>query len=42
MFDKENKSIFYALHVLRNGKVSLKKGFTNGKKVRVKELMSVR
>ena len=42
MFDKENKSIFYALHVLRNGKVSLKKGFTNGRKVIVKEIISLR
>ena len=42
MFDEENKSIFYALHVLRNGKVSLKKGFTNGRKVRVKEILSLR
>ena len=42
MFDEENKSIFYSLQVLRNGKVSLNKGFTNGKKVRVKEILSLR
>ena len=42
MFEVANKSIFYSFHLLRNGKVSLNKGFTNGKKVRVKELMSVR
>ena len=35
MFDGENKSLFYSLHLLRNGKVSLKKGFTNGKKVKL-------
>ena len=42
MLDEENKSIFYSLHILRNGKVSLNKGFTNGKKVRVKEILSLR
>ena len=42
MFDEERKSIFYSLLVLRNGKVSLNKGFTNGKKVRVKEILSLR
>ena len=42
MFDEENKSLFYSLHILRNGKLSLNKGLTDGKKVRVKELLSLR